>query len=437
MQDMLPFIYSDLQLKPYPVVLAQDAAGAEELTDLGGRSFPGAFCLAAARSHTDEINWVLERVETVGTRSYRPDGLGALPRWCDASGASYTLPRTVIPAHWCTTEFGWIRLLARRWHTAIPIGEGELRSAVTWAKVVALDPAAAGCEILDLGDNQVAVANLAHGRSGVGSHNRQLQQEACHEAAVGFRLRSLWLGTSHQPGDGGTRPTPDGRLEVGPVTWAKRDRILCLFSGAESVREALQNHGIACSSAWPGPYDPLHRGRWREVIRTLESRRVRLVVICLPKCSVSDEWRARARQVIQLCGAHGTAYLVYENIHNNAVIHHVIDHSSIDNRVNVNIINYVHHDQQQQHSMYVATNWLELSALLKQYRGRRPRLGWTEGKASGVARPGLPIAFVSDVVGVVAAHCGELNLMETGPTVPSRVMEGFAAWGWPCVPEGA
>jgi len=256
MKDMLIFIYADLALQPGDVVLSQDAAGGDGKVLANGRPFFGAFCIAAALPPAPEVKMVLSHVENAGRKSYVPDQLGSLPRVLQEAPFTPTVPRSWIPRSWCSATVPWTRLLARCWQALIGIAEGELRSTVVWTRVLAGAPWARRREFLDLGDNQSSVSCIAHGRSGVGTNNRQMRVLAANEAIGQFRLRSTWVGTLYQPSDSGTRPNAEGDLEIGPVVWSRPRSVVMLFAGDAQMEHSFRavDNNVECFCVQRGPF---------------------------------------------------------------------------------------------------------------------------------------------------------------------------------------
>ena len=163
MRNLLPFIYVDLSRSVAPVVLAQDAAGAEAgATPLRGLRF-GVWCLVLAAPPQVEIDEVWASIEAVGRKSRLPPVRGAMADSAELATVA-TLPRiyrTVVPTRWTTTKTTWLRVFARRWKHALDICHGELKAAVHWGRLLARTALLRGLDFLGLGDNQVPCRSWA------------------------------------------------------------------------------------------------------------------------------------------------------------------------------------------------------------------------------------------------------------------------------------
>jgi len=284
MRDILPFVFVSLDKRAAPVVLSQDAAGPslDDFRSVGLRF--GAWCLAAATPPPAEVAAVLSEVETIGRAGLLPTMGGGPPDHVRLMKQALDIPlihRTLVPTTWATNAVPWVRLLARRWRSAIDICHAELKAGTAWVRILArLGDAVRGFEFLGLGDNQGAVGISSRGRSPRPPLNAEMRVQCAYEAIGEFRMRQTWTPTWAQPADGGTRPSPTGRLSVGRVLWAGRR--IAVFLGrrgavlGEQVQRLLDTPVVVVRAFdYDGPGDFVKTAR--RVCRLVESNEVLLV----------------------------------------------------------------------------------------------------------------------------------------------------------------
>ena len=225
MRGSLALIYADLALVGLPYVLAQDAAVERTCT---GELRHGAFCLAVATPPPAEVADCLHRFQLVGRGRELAVGLGGTPWQWEGKPSMPLHGRTRLPRTWFTGSVRWVRLLARRFRAAIPIDEGEMRAFVLWGRALATLKSAYRTETMALTDNSCVAGLVARGRVAKWALLVQQRRFWAVCAAAALKLHAPWIDTYHQPADGGTRLVR-GRLELGPVTWKRRDTVLSAY----------------------------------------------------------------------------------------------------------------------------------------------------------------------------------------------------------------
>jgi len=315
MRDLLPFIFVDLTRPVAPVVLAQDAAGAEAgVAPQRGLKF-GAWCIAMAAPPRPEIEEVWRSVEAVGRRGLLPTVRGAMAGSKELAAVA-TLPRiqrTVVPARWATNATTWHRVLARRWRYPMDICQGELKAAVMWGRLLARSQLCRHMEYLGLGDNQGAVAILGKGRSGRPWYNADVRRLAAFEAVGDFRLRETWVPTWAEAADGGTRPDSSGRLTLGRVLWPGRRTVVLLGPRAAEIRRYMgAGSGATFAVHQDADFGKLLKSATlaRRVVRMLESNLVLLAWFTFSDCVAGDPWEAWAARAIVTATRGGSAVVV-------------------------------------------------------------------------------------------------------------------------------
>jgi len=317
MRDLLPFLFMDLTRQVAPVVLAQDAAGAEPGASSSRGLRHGAWCLAIAAPPREEIWEVWKSVEAVGRKGLLPTVRGAMAGSRELASVA-TLPRvfrTVVPQRWITNKTTWQRVFARRWKYALDICQGELKAAVHWGRLLARTPSARNLDFLGLGDNQGAVSILGKGRSARPWYNKDARKLAAYEVAGGFRLRQTWVPTWAEPADGGTRPDSAGRLTLGRVLWPGRRRVVLLGPRASELRRFMgTDSGAEFTVVLRADFGCLLTSATaaRRVVRLLESNVSLLAWFTFSDFTSGDPWEAWAARAIVTAARGGCAVVVEE-----------------------------------------------------------------------------------------------------------------------------
>jgi len=279
MRAALPFIYADLARQPAPWVTATDASGPGD--SQYDPAFPGAYCVAVSQPPYHEIVGVMAAIETVGRTFHMAGPLGGEARQLASLPGTQLLARTVIPASWCSPAVPWRSVIARRWRSAVEISRGELRAEVLGVRVGAATGGGARRELLLLGDNQGAVAQVVRGRSSHPDQNQQLRHLASTEAIGDMRARAAWVMTTRMPADWGTRPDAEGRLRLGSISWAPRTKVLVVHDAGDGVAAACRSAALGPVQVWEWPVGAGATGRrpgWvRKFLREIESGLVVMV----------------------------------------------------------------------------------------------------------------------------------------------------------------
>jgi len=284
MRDTLSLIYADLTRTPCGIVFAQDAAVDGPRHDpqnrVSVRKRRGAYCLAVARPPYDEIRAVISDFATVGRGNAVPLSLGG--RFNPLTYAPQTMlhGRTKIPTGWVNGSVQWMRVLARRFLHGLDISEGEARAALAWVRIFLRVSSMRDLEVLLLGDNAAVSGLVARGRTSKFNLNRIMRMIWCCAALSNNKYRIPWIDTSHQPADGGTRET-DGQLLLGPVRFARRTIVMCVWIGNSQLITTIKSSGYHYSLWGSGDRrdrDVLSISGRRKILREIESGTIELII---------------------------------------------------------------------------------------------------------------------------------------------------------------